>query len=580
MERTGRKAVRIFLPTSNGNYLLQKALTNAKYSRVPGGGVNEDESFEQAAIRELKEEFNIDAKGKLTPLGWHTLPQFNEFYYLCKDHGLKPGKYQDKDDKSVVNELINKRPGGKYYWGPDLQKLLSKQAAEAKGIPDRKYYGSIAKDFSAGQVIDYVIQKHNANRAGTHYDLRAGTKDKGLHSWVTRKQLPEAGGNLQLFHQPVHSYKYKDFEGTIGPGYGAGTVTKVTDGKLLITKADKNSIHFTTADNKPEKRYAILRIGKELNQWLLARPHNISYPNVSKPKMKSIPPEELDRMLSQLKGDENVQVKVDGALNFVQLLKNKPEILSYRLSKETGLPIVHTERFFHGRPELKDLPSKYKDAVLLAEVYGDRKGKAIPPQELGGILNSTIDKSIAGQSASKTELKAMLFDVAKLGDKIIDPNKTSYPERYKVLEDIIKYLPKGKFELPEQVKGPEAAKYLLKRIRSGHHPKSEEGLVIHPNLGRSSKAKLTDETDVYVQDVFPGFGKYSKMGAGGFKYSLTPRGKIVGKVGTGLSDDLRRDMFKNPEDYIGRTARIKSLGQFKETGAYRAPSLVAIHQDY
>lgn len=452
--------------------------------------------------------------------------------------------------------------------------------SKAKGIPDRRYYGAPGKDFTAGQLIDYVIQKHHAERAGPHYDLRAGNKEKGLHSWVTRKELPEAGGRLLLIHQPVHSYRYKDFEGEIGPGYGKGTVKKVSDGKLLITKATKDQLHFTTADNKPERRYAVIRTGKSDDyQWLLTRPHNLSHPKVEKPKMKNIDADKLREVLKNLKGDEHVQAKIDGALNFVQILKNKPELLSHRTSKETGLPIVHTERFFGGRPEI-EVPKKYQGAVLLSEVYGTRKGKAIPPQELGGILNSTIDKSLDKQKKTDVKLKAMLFDVARVGGKKIDPATVPYSERHQMLEEIIKYLPKGKFELPHTVKGSDQANKLLKQVSSGQHDKTVEGLVIHPNVGRAAKLKLTNEHDVYIRDIFPGEGKYFKTGAGGIKYSLTPEGPIVGKVGTGLSDELRRDMFKNPDNYIGRIARIRSQGQFQDTGAYRAPSLIAVHEDY
>ena len=450
----------------------------------------------------------------------------------------------------------------------------------AKGIPSRSYYGDISKDFHTGDIVDYVIQRHKANRAGTHYDLRAGTKETGLHSWVTRKELPEPGGRLQLHHQPVHSYKYKDFQGSIPAGYGAGTVAKVSDGKLLITKADKKQLHFTTADNKPERRYAIINTGNDAYEWLLTRPNNLSHPGVGKPKMKSVEPESIDDYLSKLKGDEIVQPKIDGALNYIHIFKNKPEMLSHRTSKETGLPIVHTERFFGGRPELKDIPTQYKDSVILAEVYGERKGKVIPPQELGGILNSTIHNSLNDQKKNGVKLKAMLFDIARVGHKSIDTSKVPYEERYKMLEEILKYLPKGKFELPETARGSKDAKFLLSRIRSGHHGKTSEGLVIHHQSGPATKVKLTNEHDVYARDVFPGQGKYRNIGAGGIKYSLTPEGPIVGKVGTGMSDELRRALFKTPEDYLGRVARIRSQGQFKETGAYRAPSLLAFHEDF
>ena len=452
---------------------------------------------------------------------------------------------------------------------------------EAKGIPSRKYYGSPTEEFKPGDIIDYVIQRHLAERAGPHYDLRAGDRKRGLHSWVTRKELPEAGGRIGLIHQPVHSYRYKDFEGTIPPGYGAGKVSKESEGKALVTKTKPGKeIHFTTADNKPERRYAVIRTGKEDDyQWLLSRPHNIADTGARKPKYKNIPPHKIDKRLDELKGDEHVQPKIDGALNFLRLIENKPELLSHRLSKETGLPIIHTEKFFGGRPELKDLPKELHDSVLLSEVYGLRKGQAIPPQELGGLLNATTHNSLQKQKETDTELKGVLFDIARRGKQQINPEEVSYSDRRMMIEELLKYLPSDKFELPEEVQGKDEAKSLLNKIRKGHHPLTQEGVVIHPEKGRSEKVKLTNEHDVYVRDIFPGEGKYFKSGAGGIKYSLTPDGPVVGKVGTGLSDEMRRLLFKNPEEFIGRIARIRSQGQF-EGGAHRAPSLIALHEDY
>jgi len=455
------------------------------------------------------------------------------------------------------------------------------KAKEAKGIPDRKYYGSPFKDFNEGELIDFVIQKHLAERAGPHYDVRAGNKEKGLHSWVTKKELPEPGGQIGLIHQPVHSHKYKDFEGTIPAGYGAGEVKKVREGKLLVTKKDEDkSISFTTADNKPEKRYALIRTGKDdIYQWLLSRASHLSHQGVEKEKYKDIPSDKIYDYIKNLKDTDVVQPKVDGALAIIQFIKKHPEILSHRRSKNTGAPIVHTERVFGKRPKT-DIPNEFDNSILLGELFGERKGKAIPIQELGGILNSTVVNSLKKQTDQNVNLKTLLFDVARKGNQKVDKNEVPYNDRRALLEQIIKYLPKDKFTLPEEARGPEAAKKLLKQISSGNHPLTTEGVVIHPEKGKPAKAKLTYEHDVYIRDVFPGEGKYRGVGAGGLRYSLTPTGPIVGKVGTGISDELRKLLMKNTADYIGRVARIKSQGQFEKTKAYRAPSLIAIHEDY
>jgi len=79
---------------------------------------------------------------------------------------------------------------------------------------------------------------------------------------------------------------------------------------------------------------------------------------------------------------------------------------------------------------------------------------------------------------------------------------------------------------------------------------------------------------VYIRSIYPAIEQKSgkeKDEAGGFEYSLTPRGEIIGSVGTGFTKEKRRDMFGHPEDYIGMVARVKSPQQYS-SGALRAPS--------
>ena len=69
------------------------------------------------------------------------------------------------------------------------------------------------------------------------------------------------------------------------------------------------------------------------------------------------------------------------------------------------------------------------------------------------------------------------------------------------------------------------------------------------------------------------------VGAGGFSYSLKPGEESVGEVGSGFTQSTRGQMLQSPEDFIGRIARIRAQEQFP-SGAYRAPSFLALHEDY
>lgn len=72
--------------------------------------------------------------------------------------------------------------------------------------------------------ILFVRQKHDAKRAGLHYDFRVVIGDKAF-SWATRKDFPEVGKPTILWEQPVHTAHYATTPDiTIPEGqYGAGT---------------------------------------------------------------------------------------------------------------------------------------------------------------------------------------------------------------------------------------------------------------------------------------------------------------------------------------------------------------------
>jgi ATP-dependent DNA ligase len=175
----------------------------------------------------------------------------------------------------------------------------------------------------------------------------------------------------------------------------------------------------------------------------------------------------------------------------------------------------------------------------------------------------------------------MLFDVVRLGKKPIEPLSMGAKERMSALQDIVQYLPQEKFRLPETAENPEAAKKLWEDITGGKHPRTHEGVVAWPmEAGKKPiKVKAYPEADVWIKGVLPGEGRLKGLAAGGFEYSNAPEGDVVGNVGTGFDEHTRRDMFKDPESWVGRMARIKSQGKFP-SGAHRAPVFVARHEDY
>lgn len=79
----------------------------------------------------------------------------------------------------------------------------------------------------SGQEILFTRQRHEAKRAGLHWDYRLVLGDKA-YSWATKKEMPEPGKATILFEQPIHDRDYalsKVVEIPDGE-YGAG-ITKL-----------------------------------------------------------------------------------------------------------------------------------------------------------------------------------------------------------------------------------------------------------------------------------------------------------------------------------------------------------------
>lgn len=450
------------------------------------------------------------------------------------------------------------------------------------GIPDKSNLGSHL-DFNPGDLVTYVNSLHDAARAGKHNDLRLGDENLGLLSWAVRKGLPQIGSNDKhlAVQQPIHDFKYKDFQGNIPSGYGKGDVKTEDLGEALITKTTPTSLHFTLAHKQLPERFALIKtnMGKQKNSWILLNTTPNKPLEVGKKRYTSIDPDKAEEIIKNLPQGAGVEPKIDGASNLVHLLKDKIESVSFRASKRRPeTPLFHTERIHGKYPTYEQpLPKELENTTLRGELYGSQNDKVIHPSALGGLLNSSISKSLRDQKDKNIELKTMLYDVVNKGKENLD--NTSYLDKRKQLESVLPYLPKNKFHISESAQTPQAAQDLFTKIREGQHPLSEEGIVLNlPNKPNPLKAKLRNEYDVHIREMFTAAGKYKDNAVGGFRYSLEPQGPIVGKVGTGFTDDVRKDMFSNPDKYLGNVAKVLSQEQLP-SGALRAPAFYSEHLD-
>lgn len=128
----------------------------------------------------------------------------------------------------------------------------------------------------------FVIQKHAAR--SLHYDFRLEMGGV-LKSWAVPKgpSLNPQDKRLAIMVED-HPYAYKDFEGIIPSGYGAGSVeiwdkgTYTIEGKekdqtqtLLKKGLKKGEVRFTLEGTKMKGEFVLVRMKGEKNQWLLIK---------------------------------------------------------------------------------------------------------------------------------------------------------------------------------------------------------------------------------------------------------------------------------------------------------------------
>lgn len=438
------------------------------------------------------------------------------------------------------------------------------------GIPDREEYGDPAS-IPTHQLLRLIRQKHDARRAGTHEDIRLESPE-GYFSWATRKGLPGYGEDKRmLFQQPLHNESGATYEGEIPSGYGAGRVTLKDDGEAFVTRATENEINLVVTHKKHPEYIKLVK--RDDKQWLsinyTPQTHEkiIGDPELAKKvRYKNVKPD-----LPELIKDYVMEAKISGSSGLIKLDDEGVKVLSYRNSRIDGRPIIHTERVFGTGAKDIDIPKELRGLVLRGEVFGESGGKYVGETNTSSLLNSSVSNALRKKQERDTALRIALFDVA--GD-----STSTYDQKRELLERVQSIDPQT-FTLPENAKTLSEARELYSIISSGKHKQTDEGVIWHPRSGEGApmKSKLREDADVYIQNIFSGTGKYSDS-AGGFEYSLEPDGPVVGKIGSGFNDDMRRDMRQNPDKYRGRVAKIHSIKQLP-SGAYYQPSFIGLHED-
>ena len=128
--------------------------------------------------------------------------------------------------------------------------------------------------------LRFVVQKHAAR--SLHYDFRLEVEGV-LKSWAVPKG-PSMDPSVKRLAIQVedHPYDYKDFEGIIPEGYGAGSVMIWDEGtyfaensveeseRRILDGLKKGVLHFTLQGKKLKGAFSMV-LFRAPNQWLLSK---------------------------------------------------------------------------------------------------------------------------------------------------------------------------------------------------------------------------------------------------------------------------------------------------------------------
>jgi len=428
---------------------------------------------------------------------------------------------------------------------------------------------------SKNDIWEYSLQYHEAKRAGPHYDLRLGDPVKGgAYSWALRR-IPEPGDRPALaIPQPIHSIEYQNFEGTLPPGYGEGKVTLVDRDQAHILSSSADKIRFNLYKGKEVQEFTLIKTPKG---WLLINQTDTrkDIPDLPdyKPKFKEIDISKVDPYVD----DPNyVMFRKDDGIHVLYYIKDNGnlKLFSPKVSVSKTELVDHTYKV----PQLMNLKIPgLKNSIFRGELIlmDKTKGKAAPIQDIVAFANANTWN--AYNVLDKYEPKTTIFDVVQYKGKNME--NLPYGDKLELIHDIVEKhnLP---VEIPTYAISGDKKRMLLEEIKRGKIPETKEGVVFQNLIQYQNpiKAKFIKEYDVYIRNILPGKGSLRGIGAGGFEYSFEPNGPILGAVGSGFSIQERIDMWKHPEDYIGKVAKVKAIEQYP-TGALRIPVFISFHYE-
>jgi len=442
----------------------------------------------------------------------------------------------------------------------------------------------VIEDIKRPKSARYVIQDHDAHRAGKHWDLRIHHQKTAI-SWAVPKHVsPGVGQPLLAIRQPDHSPEYMDFEGVIPEGQlGAGAVKKAGEGivdilKIETSKSGMKELHLRFHGDLEGDFVLIETGGRKGNDWIwVAKRGPEALPEIHRHKFAIKPRDHLDKIEKTCAGKCVAEVKVDGHHEIVHVTEHGLRLASHRLGKHTGVPIEHSDKVPHLRDTNPKTLGEGGGTIFHAELH--IKGQSAATT--GGVLNSgTLRARSEQQKLGVAQLK--VFDIVQLRGE--DVRGLSYEDRRRVAEEAVKELGSPDIHYVRGTRSNFDSFYgrvvTAREFRYRNVP--VDGVVVK-DLRRPYqenghpwwKVKPHDEVDLVIvgyteQKTLAGAPK----GTLGALTVVTPEGKTI-QVPGGYSNRERDWIWKNRDLVVGDTAKV--LFHERPGSPYTGPRFDGFH---
>ncbi len=153
--------------------------------------------------------------------------------------------------------------------------------------------------------LQFVVHKHAATRL--HYDFRLEMEGV-LKSWAVPKGPSMNPKEKRLaVHVEDHPFEYKNFEGIIPEGYGAGAVIIWDRGVYTLDEKKKRSFHITLKGKKLKGGFSLVNFRE--NHWLLIKSNDryATTEDVTKKDRSVVSKRKLESLVKEFKKGKSLR---------------------------------------------------------------------------------------------------------------------------------------------------------------------------------------------------------------------------------------------------------------------------------